>query len=35
MNAPILREEEKIVVEVSISDELEKQLERKVPCSIW
>lgn len=35
MNAPILREEEHINVDLSISDELEKQLEKKTPCSIW
>ncbi|MDK2824773.1 MAG: hypothetical protein PWQ67_1419 [Clostridia bacterium] len=35
MNAPILREEEVIVVELNISDQLEKVVEKKTPASIW
>ncbi|MDN5323856.1 MAG: hypothetical protein PWQ67_2310 [Clostridia bacterium] len=35
MNAPILYEEEEIVVEVSVDGELENVLVKKVPCCIW
>lgn len=35
MNAPILREQEHIEVELNISDELERIVEKKTPCSIW
>jgi len=35
MNAPIMYEEEELVVELTIDGELKNILVKKLPCCIW